>query len=283
MIALLLLNIVVLTVWTVVDPLQHETIIIAQDVFKRNLETNGVCKSSYSSIFIALLCAINMGSLLYSVFQAYKARNISTELQESTYIFAAMMLILLVSFLGIPVIAMNSTDVAAFFFVSSSIIFAVCCSILLLIFLPKCIALREKKKMTLMNDAQPCGSVVRISGISNSTHPADGIRMLNLNMANSQLEMDTNELREKVSAQEDKIFKLMRQMLSLNEESHQCESWRELPTTNARAQPEGDSVVDWSWIDEKCQRASKSNDQEHWQAQTEGESFLDWSWIDEEF
>lgn len=41
MIVLLLVNIVILTVWTVVDPSQRETIVVAQDPFLRDIETYG--------------------------------------------------------------------------------------------------------------------------------------------------------------------------------------------------------------------------------------------------
>lgn len=41
MLVLLLLNIIVLTVWTVVDPLQRETVVVSQDEFLRDSETYG--------------------------------------------------------------------------------------------------------------------------------------------------------------------------------------------------------------------------------------------------
>mmetsp|Transcript_33075 Transcript_33075/g.69613 ORF Transcript_33075/g.69613 Transcript_33075/m.69613 type:complete len:271 (-) Transcript_33075:28-840(-) len=144
MIALLMLNIVVLSVWTAIDPLQRQTIVVTQDSFLRDVETFGVCSSDHQPIFLATLAVINLGSLLFALFQAYKARNISTELQESSYIFVAMILILLVSFIGIPVIIIARDNVSAFYFVMAGLIFVVCTSILLLIFMPKVIALRKK-------------------------------------------------------------------------------------------------------------------------------------------
>lgn len=41
MVALLFVNIVILTVFTVVDPLHRETVVVIQDPFSRDLETYG--------------------------------------------------------------------------------------------------------------------------------------------------------------------------------------------------------------------------------------------------
>lgn len=41
MIVLLLLNVIVLTVWTVVDPLSRKTVVVRQDEFSRDSETYG--------------------------------------------------------------------------------------------------------------------------------------------------------------------------------------------------------------------------------------------------
>jgi hypothetical protein len=41
MVALLFVNIVILTVFTAVDPLHHETVVVIQDPFSRDLETYG--------------------------------------------------------------------------------------------------------------------------------------------------------------------------------------------------------------------------------------------------
>ena len=88
MIALLFLNIIALTVWTIIDPLQlqSEQIGLAQDKFVRDVEAYSVCSSDHASIFIAILRVINLGSCLFSSVQAYQARNIPTDLSESRYL-----------------------------------------------------------------------------------------------------------------------------------------------------------------------------------------------------
>lgn len=55
MAALLSLNIIVLTVWTVVDPLRSEVEIVDTDVFGRPIETQGKIKMKYISSSTRLL------------------------------------------------------------------------------------------------------------------------------------------------------------------------------------------------------------------------------------
>ena len=119
MVALLMLNVIVLTACTVIDPLQHTTKVVSVDPFGRELETLGVCSSEHGLIFTATLCVINLGSLIVATIQAYQARNISTELQESSYIFIAMALILLTSFMGVPIIVIARDNTTAYYFVTA--------------------------------------------------------------------------------------------------------------------------------------------------------------------
>ena len=137
MVVLLMLNVIVLTVWTVIDPLQRNTIVVSVDRIDRDLETFGVCGSDHGYIFLGVLCLINLGSLIVATIQAYQARNMSTELHESSYIFIAMALILLVSFIGVPVLFIARDNTQAYYFVTAGLVFVVCSSILLLIFVPK--------------------------------------------------------------------------------------------------------------------------------------------------
>lgn len=190
MVALLMINVVVLIVWTVVDPLQRKTTVVAQDSFLRDIETYGRCTSEYSAIFLAILCAINLGSLIFAVFQAYKARNVAVELQESNYIFMAMIFILLVSFIAIPVIIIASDNVTAFYFVTTVLIFVVCASILLLIFIPKVMALRRKERSA--NVSASGGS--SIAGSSAST-AEEGIGILSTPQGLAELETENRELK----------------------------------------------------------------------------------------
>lgn len=110
--------------------------------------------------------------LCLAVFQAWRARALATEYQESEHIFRALWVILLVIFIGLPVliIARVSTVVVSSFalirgrshcpfpstlfqdnpdasiFLTSAIIFVSSCAILLLIFVPKMTYLRRSQR-----------------------------------------------------------------------------------------------------------------------------------------
>jgi len=144
MIALLSLNIIVLTVWTVIDPLEPEIIMSTQDRFGRPIDTHTVCSSRHYLIFMGILCAINLGSVLFSLIQAYQARNISTELSESAFIFRVLYIFLYGAFLAIPVLIIAREDAKAYYFVWVGLIFVICSSVLFLIFFPKILATRRK-------------------------------------------------------------------------------------------------------------------------------------------
>jgi hypothetical protein len=60
MIALLFVNIIVLTVWTLIDPLQVKIDSIALDDFGHAIETKSFCRSEHHTIFLSNLCVINL-------------------------------------------------------------------------------------------------------------------------------------------------------------------------------------------------------------------------------
>lgn len=90
MIALLLVNIIILTVWTIIDPRYYYIGHVELDDFGRVVETKSFCSSEHQKIFIGVLGGINLGSLAFTLVQAYQARKISTEYSESNCIFMAM-------------------------------------------------------------------------------------------------------------------------------------------------------------------------------------------------
>jgi len=114
---LLSLNIIILSVWTAIDPLKSNIEIARTDEFDRALETYGVCQSEHGRIFLPILVCINLGCLLVTVLQACRARHISTELSESKYILRALWIILYVSFLAVPIIIIARDKAEAFYFV----------------------------------------------------------------------------------------------------------------------------------------------------------------------
>jgi len=134
-------NTLILSVWSAISPLTWQREVVAVDVFDRVVESHGSCRSSDSSLlyFVISLTLGNISVLLLAVYQAYVARNISTEFAESEHIAKALSLTLLVSFVTIPVMVIVTDEPRAFFFALTSVITVLCVSVLLFIFVPKII------------------------------------------------------------------------------------------------------------------------------------------------
>lgn len=140
-----------------------------------------------------MLGSINAGSLVFALWQAYQARKVSTDLQESTYIFVAMALILMVSFVGIPVILIAEENRDAFYFLSTAVIFTICSSLLVLIYVPKYIAFKEtqQRRQAGVRDS-------RLSSLSSSHHD-EGISILWSPHQQADLEEENKKLLKEIN------------------------------------------------------------------------------------
>jgi hypothetical protein len=87
-----------------------------------------VCISiRYSLIYLfwysfTLCRVVNFGMLCLAFYEAWKARNLSTEFQESDYIFRALATILVSFLIGVPVLAL-SKDPNTHLFIGSALTF----------------------------------------------------------------------------------------------------------------------------------------------------------------
>lgn len=138
---LLLLNVALLTTWTVVAPWKWERLPgSGVDRFGRPTDTYGTCESdnrTASSTFGILLLVVNLIPVVLANYQSYQARTLPTQFNESKYIALAMASLLEAALLGLPVIIMAREDPSAHFLVQAVVIFVVCLAILLFMFVPK--------------------------------------------------------------------------------------------------------------------------------------------------
>ncbi|KAL7547884.1 hypothetical protein ACHAWF_011155 [Thalassiosira exigua] len=140
------LNTIVLVSWTKVDPLMWvrlDTELIF-DRFDRSIDSYGLCHSNNSAGWIAGLFIINFPLLILANYQAYKARNLSTEFSESKYVSIIMALMFEVVVIGLPVFILVGGDTALRFIVMTFLIGSICMSTLCLMFIPKMRALRQQ-------------------------------------------------------------------------------------------------------------------------------------------
>jgi cell division protein FtsB len=139
-------NILLLSLWTTLNKTTWEREVVAEDEFGRPSETHGFCSFDGALPYAIVIAIVDLGALSYAVYEAYVARDISTEFAESEYIFKAMSSILLVSVIAIPVAIIAKDDPIAYVFVVGGIICVICMSLLTLIFVPKVRFNRELKK-----------------------------------------------------------------------------------------------------------------------------------------
>jgi hypothetical protein len=123
---------------TAFDPIHYEISIIDRDKFHRPI-TYGLCNytlGDHLEYFVPLI-TLNIGMLCLAVYQSWQTRNLSTEFQESEQVSRALFSILLVSFIGMPVLFLAKHEKDAALFIGSGIIFVTCVSILGQLFIPK--------------------------------------------------------------------------------------------------------------------------------------------------
>ena len=159
-IVLLTLNVTLLLTWTFVDPLYW--IRTAPD---DSMQSYGRCvaKGNAWKYLLSLIVVVNFLALALANIQAYKARNISTEFAESTYVMMTLGCFLQALLIGLPLLVLVQSDSTANYFVRSALVFVVCSAMLLLMFVPKYLLTRDKpgprNTATMSRFTRPSGGV----------------------------------------------------------------------------------------------------------------------------
>jgi Na+/melibiose symporter-like transporter len=115
--------------------------------------------------------------LLLALCQAYLARKVSTDLQESNYIFITMALILLVAFIAVPVVIISKENRTVSYFIRASVIFVICTSVLVLIYVPKWKAFNKRIKNQKLGLVRQRSSFSEDQGINILWSPKDQIEV----------------------------------------------------------------------------------------------------------
>jgi hypothetical protein len=136
-------NLVLMTVWTLVDPL------IWKRIQTSSTESYGACRvgdteSSTWKAIVSFVAVLNGVALIGANVEAYKARNVDTEFGESHYIGLIMGSYLQVVAVGLPLFFLVNDNPTARFFLLSSMVFLMSISVLLLLFIPKWRTLRQR-------------------------------------------------------------------------------------------------------------------------------------------
>jgi hypothetical protein len=137
-------NVLILTVWTIMAPLEWVRTISHTDAFGRPAESLGRCMNPKYFPYAITLFLVNGVALLLAIAEAYKARHINTEFSESKYIGMAVVCIFQALFFGVPLFFIAQDWPTAQVFVVAAVIFIICMAVLLLIFVPKIILIQNK-------------------------------------------------------------------------------------------------------------------------------------------
>lgn len=147
---LMMVNIITLICWSVVNPLVYERLSSSgTDYWNREYKSfYGTCVSSTDAAggslpYIIIIVVTNSVSVIIANVQAYEARKIDVEFQESKFIAMATASFLQAFIIGIPVIVLVEEDPQAMFIVESMLIFITFTAVLLLLFVPKLTYLRS--------------------------------------------------------------------------------------------------------------------------------------------
>lgn len=231
--ALLVVNVLVLSLWSGLNPLKWEREVTRVDVFGQTVEREGRCESGSFAAYVSVLAVVNMGALLVAAYQAYCARDIAVEFSESSYIGKAIGLFLLACLYGIPVLAITWDDPSARYFVLLILDFVCSFSVLLLIFVPKVIFDRRggfkragqivaKHTMRHHSEVSSGGSGTFVSGIPStagdsstgrdwnhdSDHEGMGVRVIDNGRLREDLKRHNKELREEHNKLQKRLHKL---------------------------------------------------------------------------
>lgn len=195
MLAIMLVDVALLTAWTFHDPLKYERSRRTSDydVYGYPLRSHGVCNSSAAWQFIGPLIALHVSLLLYANFTAFATRKVKSDYQESTWVALSMGSQFQILVLAIPVLFMVAEDPISSFFLRVGVIFFNDAGVLLLIFLPKLLRFYRLTKVgpdghgATANDSRTSTQVTVTHTLQNSLQAELNEALQEISMLNKQI------------------------------------------------------------------------------------------------
>merc|ERR1712157_244059 len=141
-------NTVMLTLMTLFGPLKYKFTDTKYDRFDRTIEKYGSCNYDDALPFLLPIGIVNFSVIGLALYQAWKARYLSTEFAESKYIGNALLISILVTIFFIPVLFLTQNDPNVGTFVNVVLVIVFSGNPLCFIFIPK-IIFHVKSKVPL--------------------------------------------------------------------------------------------------------------------------------------
>jgi len=158
-------NVVMLSFMTALAPLTYETTYTEFDKFSRPIEEYGNCQYDKALPFLLPTVGVNLFVVCLALFQAWRARHLSTEFAESRYIANALSISVLMGLFAIPILISTQGNPNVDTFVNTIINVVVTGSSLCCIFVPKIIFRGKYKQLELVLDTTHPSMVRTISAI----------------------------------------------------------------------------------------------------------------------
>ena len=118
----LVIDVILLVVWTIVDPLQWKRTVTSADQFGVALESEGRCISEHWTTFTTIIAVFHVCLMGVACILCYVARDIPTKFSEGKYVSIAMISNLQIFIVGVPILIIIGTDPVTSFFVRSVVI-----------------------------------------------------------------------------------------------------------------------------------------------------------------
>ena len=135
-IVLLGITIVILAVWTAIDPWQWERHPVDED--EPQGESYGRCSSDHDIVFILVLAVVMLGATVLAGLMAWKTKDVDSKFSESNWIFTTIVLQFQVLVVGIPIlIIVQRASADATYMGRVLLIWTMAMSTLVLMFVPK--------------------------------------------------------------------------------------------------------------------------------------------------
>lgn len=118
----LLVDVLVLVIWTAVSPLEWQRTVLSADQFGTPLESEGHCTSDQWMAFAGLIGMLHLILLAFACYLCFVSRNIPTKFSEGKYVSIAMISNLQIFLVGVPILIILGASPQSSFFVRSVII-----------------------------------------------------------------------------------------------------------------------------------------------------------------
>ena len=126
----------VLIIWTTVDTMTWKRSQKEINIYGEVISSVGTCHSEHHTVFELVLHATNGISIILACHQAYRSRNVQTDLNESRTVAVAFICIFQAFFFGIPILIVAEDNQTISLFVTMSMVGVVVITTQLCTFLP---------------------------------------------------------------------------------------------------------------------------------------------------